>query len=471
MIEKCVLIIDDTYDSMEGPLSRRFKEHGYRVAGSIEPGKALSLIRSEKPDVVLLDIFFPGGELGKPTLEKIKKKYPTNPPVIMISETMHMSKYNAQKYQLADARLPKELFDTKEGIGEFVKDMNDIIESSKRDVEFDFVVGNTKYMNEKVVEQIRLVADTDATVLITGETGTGKEEVANAIKGLSKREKEPFICLNCVAFPDNLIESEFFGYKKGAFTGAERDKLGRVALADKGTLFLDEIGDITPALQGKLLRLLREKEYQPLGGIETIKADVRFIAATSKSLSDKVTKGEYRQDLYYRLNKFHIHLPPLRERKEDIPLLAKYFIEKGKISVKSELRDDVEKLLLSYDWPGNIGEFENMIERALILAKRDKILQPIHFPDLMKDKKRKVFSGSKSAAEIYESLPDDPMTLPELSKKYGEPKAVEVGKIFVKINNKLPNQEESRKLFRSNKGAVRTWLQGKGVTLEKMKMV
>jgi len=467
MNEKCVLIIDDNYGSMEGPLERRFGEHGYRMVGTVEPGKALSLIRSEKPDVILLDIFFPGGELGKPTLEKIKKKYPTSPPVIMISETMHTSKYDAQKYRSADARLPKELWDTVEGFAEFVKDMIDIIESAKRGIEFDFVVGNTEYMKETVVQQIRLVAATDATVLITGETGTGKEKIARAIHKLSKR-KGACIALNCGALPDDLIESEFFGYEPGAFTDAKKKKPGRITLAEGGTLFLDEIGDITPAFQVKLLRVLREKEYEPLGATQTKRADVRFITATNKDLLDMVNKKEYPQDLYYRLNVFHIHMPPLRERKEDIPLLAKYFIEKEDSSVKSGLREDVNNLLVSYDWPGNIAELENLIKTAVTVAKRDKILQPIHFSSLIEDKKRRASSGTESAAEIYKSLSNKPMTLKNLSKKYGEPKAIEVGSIFLRKHNRWPTEEEAFKLFKSRAGAVRTWLTVRGVTLESL---
>jgi len=387
MTEKCVLIIDDDYDFMEGPLKRRMMKHGYRVAGSIDYKKALSLIRSEKPDVILLDIFFPEGEMGKPTLEKIKNKYPSAPPVIMISDTMLKSRYNAADYQSADARYPKELLASKEDIARFVKEMDVIIDNAKGKAGLGFLVGNTGYMKENVESKIRLVADTDASVLITGETGTGKELVARAIHGLSNRNKGPFIALNCGALPDNLIESELFGYKKGAFTGAERNKPGRFELAEGGTLFIDEIGDITPALQVKFLRALREKEYEPLGGTATIKADVRIIAATNKDLQDLVNKGQYRDDLRYRLNVFPIHLPQLRERKEDIPLLAKYFIENEGASVEPVLREDVEELLFSYHWPGNIGELETTIQRAAILAKNDKYLQTIHFPDLVPEKK------------------------------------------------------------------------------------
>ncbi len=247
MTERCVLIIDDDYDFMEGPLKRRLKKHGYRVAGSVDHNKALALIKSEKPDVILLDIFFPEGEMGKPTLEKIKKKYPSYPPVIIISDTMLKSKYNAEDYQLADARYPKELMLSKEDIELLAKEMDEIIANvnAKGREGLGFFVGDTNYMKENVEGKIRLVADTDATVLITGESGTGKEMVARAIRNLSNRNKAPFIRVNSAALPDTLLESELFGHTKNAFTGANVDKLGRIALADGGTLFLDEIGDAT----------------------------------------------------------------------------------------------------------------------------------------------------------------------------------------------------------------------------------
>lgn len=475
MKEKCVLIIDDDYDILED-LRIGLQEHGFRVAGGTDHRKALELIRVEKPDIILLDILFPDGE-SKPTLEKIKK-YPKTPPVVMISSIMLQSRYNAADYKLADARYPKELLEKKEDMPAFVKTMNDVIESSKKDVEFDFVVGHTQYMKEKVVEQIRLVADTDATtVLITGETGTGKEEIARNIHNMSVRRRLPLVVLNSTAYPDTLLESELFGYEKGAHDKAFKKKLGRIALAEGGTLFLDEIGDISPALQVKLLRVLREKEYDMLGGTKTEKANVRFITATNKNLWEMVQKGPYREDLYYRLKVFHIHLPPLRERMEDIPLLVQHLIEKSdnsddsfvRVLKEHGLREDVEKLLTSYHWPGNIGELKNMIESALILAKRDKVLQPIHFPDLLKKRDVKTPSESKSAEQIYETLPDNPMSLPDLAKKYGEPKATEVGCIFLKRNERWPTEEEALRLFKSRAGTVRQWLtKGRGVTLEKL---
>ena len=378
MAEKRVLVIDDEYDFMEGDLKRGLGEHRFQIEGTMDPSKALDFIKSYKPDIILLDIFFPEGEMGKTMLENIKKKYPSCPPVIMISDTMLKSKYNAEDYQLADARHPKELMLSKEGIELLAKKMDQIIANEHKDL--GFIVGNTRYMKENVEKKIRFVAHKNTIVLITGESGTGKEMVAKAIHNLSNRNKKPFIAVNCQALPDTLIESELFGQKKGAFTGAI-DKLGRIARAKGGTLFLDEIGDISTAFQGKLLRFLAENNYEPLGSTKTEEADVRVIAATNKDLKGLVSKG-YREDLYYRLNVFPLHLPPLRERKEDIPKLTKHFIEDEHSSIIPILREDVKKLLLTYHWPGNVRELENMIKRAVILAENDKILQPIHFPDL-----------------------------------------------------------------------------------------
>jgi two-component system NtrC family response regulator len=468
MADKCVLIIDDEYESQEESYRIRLSDKGYKVVGSPDRHKVLELIKSEMPDVILLDIFFPDGE-SKPTLKLIKKRYPKTPPVIIISTAMLNPKYHVEDYQLADARYPKELLISKDDFSEFAKFMDGVIEKSKRDKEFDFVIGNTKYMNETLVEQIRLVAATDTTVFITGETGTGKEKVAREIHNLSQRNKGPFIALNCGAIPDSLIESELFGYEKGAFTGATVRKPGRVFLADGGTLFLDEIGDISQALQVKLLRLLREKEYQSLGGTTTSEANVRFIAATNKDLLSLVKEGKYREDLYWRLNVFPIHLPPLRERKDDIELLAKHFIKKSNIPFVADLRDDVKALLLSHDWAGNIGELENAINRALVLAAKDKTLQPIHFQFLVEDKKRKALShGSKSATEIYEALPNQPMSLKEIAKQYGEATAIEVGSLFLKTKKRWPNEEDAAKLFKSGPGAIRTWLTVRGITKENL---
>ncbi len=223
---------------------------------------------------------------------------------------------------------------------------------------------------QRIFEVLPAVSASPSTVLLLGETGTGKELVARTIHGLSPRRRGPFVAVNCGAFPDTLLESELFGYKAGAFTGAEKDKPGRFAQAEGGTLFLDEIGDVSPALQVRLLRVLQDRIYEPLGSTRSEKADVRIIAATHRDLAELMRRGEFRDDLYYRLNVIRLELPPLRRRKEDIPLLVRQFIERfNRLQAKAVtgLAPEALSLLLAQEWPGNIRELENVIERAFIL--------------------------------------------------------------------------------------------------------
>jgi transcriptional regulator with PAS, ATPase and Fis domain len=229
----------------------------------------------------------------------------------------------------------------------------------------------------KIFEVIRKVAPTTTTILITGETGTGKELVADAIHTGSPRRHNPFIKINCSAIAENLIESELFGYEKGAFTGAVSSKPGRFELAHKGTLFLDEIGDLPREMQVKLLRVIQDQEFERVGGIQTIKVDVRLVAATNRNLQLDVKKGRFREDLFYRLNVMPIHVPPLRERKEDIPALLDYFIGKFNRKLDRHITGadaEVMELLQDYDWPGNIRELENLAERLVLMAKGTTIV-------------------------------------------------------------------------------------------------
>jgi transcriptional regulator with GAF, ATPase, and Fis domain len=231
-----------------------------------------------------------------------------------------------------------------------------------------------------VLEQVERVAPTDSTVLIQGETGTGKELIAHAIHNLSARCGRPFVRLNCAAIPLDLLESELFGHEKGAFTGAIAQKIGRFELADNGTLFLDEVGDIPPALQPKLLRVLQEQEFERLGSTRTHQVDVRLVAATNRNLMEMANRGEFRSDLYYRLNVFPVLLPPLRERREDIPALVAHFVEiyGRRMSRQIEhIAPTTMSALTSYQWPGNIRELQNLIERAVILSNDGVLPNPL----------------------------------------------------------------------------------------------
>jgi formate hydrogenlyase transcriptional activator len=244
---------------------------------------------------------------------------------------------------------------------------------------FGEIIGKSKALRA-VMEQVGKVAATDATVLLLGETGTGKELVARAIHRLSLRSASSFIKLNCAAIPSGLLESELFGNEKGAFTGAVSKKIGRLELADKGTLFLDEIGEIPLALQPKLLRVLQDREFERLGGIRTLKVDFRLIAATNRDLADAVRENEFRSDLYYRLNVFPIRLPPLRERREDIRLLVKHFVQKISRRMNKSITSIPRRTadaLMDWDWPGNVRELENFIERSVILTQGSVLVSPL----------------------------------------------------------------------------------------------
>lgn len=244
---------------------------------------------------------------------------------------------------------------------------------------FERIIGKSPAL-ENALAQVERVAPTDSTVLIQGETGTGKELIAHAIHNLSSRSGRALVRVNCAAIPLDLLESELFGHEKGAFTGAIAQKVGRFELADKGTLFLDEVGDIPPALQPKLLRVLQEQEFERLGGTRTLKVDVRLVAATHRDLEEMVAQGEFRSDLYYRLNVFPVQMPPLRDRREDIEALAVHFMQKVSRRIGkqvTEIPESTMSALTSYDWPGNIRELQNLIERAVILSDDGILPNPL----------------------------------------------------------------------------------------------
>jgi transcriptional regulator with GAF, ATPase, and Fis domain len=264
---------------------------------------------------------------------------------------------------------------------------------------FPEIIGQSRAMRG-IFGQILKVAPTDSTVLISGESGTGKELVATSLYEHSLRKGRPFVKLNCVAIPEGLLESELFGHEKGAFTGAIAQKKGKFELADGGAIFLDEIGDMPPATQAKLLRVMQEKQFERVGGTQPIRVDVRFITATNKNLPEMIKTGAFREDLFYRLNVFSLHLPPLRERREDIPFLIEHFLEKSGKDLTVSHR--AMQLILGYGWPGNIRELQNVIERAAVFA--DKTIEAAHLPAALTAELSSVDGGSEHAGSLDERL-------------------------------------------------------------------
>lgn len=264
------------------------------------------------------------------------------------------------------------------GGAETFRDMSEV-EALHRELVGRYKIGDLvshSVLMQKIFDILPAVSVSPSTVLICGETGTGKELIARTIHSLSPRRKKPFVAVNCAALPDTLLESELFGYKAGAFTGATKNKPGRFAMADEGTLFLDEIGEISPALQVKLLRVLQDHRFEPLGATKTETADVRIIGATNKDLSEEMRKGNFREDLYYRVNVVRIELPPLRKRIEDIPILAKYFVDRFNRQQQKSVEgisSEALSILMAHHWPGNVRELENIIERAFIICGTEQI--------------------------------------------------------------------------------------------------
>jgi len=295
------------------------------------------------------------------------------------------------------------------GGAETFRDLS-MVEQLKKELEsrysFEDIISKSPVM-QHTLEVLPVIAQSNSTVLIQGASGTGKELLARAIHNISARRKHPFIAVNCGALPDNLLESELFGYKAGAFTDAKKDKPGRFKLADKGTIFLDEMGDISPMMQVRLLRFLQERTFEPLGGTETFKVDVRVIIATNKNLHELVEIGEFREDLYYRLNVITLDLPPLQQRKEDIPLLTDHFISKFNKLYNKDIvgvSPEVMRRFMSYNFPGNIRELENFLEHAFVLCSGG-IIQLGHLPEVVKGKYSEAeFTVTTSLEEFEKQL-------------------------------------------------------------------
>jgi transcriptional regulator with GAF, ATPase, and Fis domain len=324
---------------------------------------------------------------------------------------------------------------------------------------FEQIIGNSPAL-EAVLEQVERVATTGSTVLIQGETGTGKELIAHAIHNISSRSGRPFVRLNCAAIPLDLLESELFGHEKGAFTGAIAQKIGRFESADKGTLFLDEVGDIPSALQPKLLRVLQEQEFERLGSTRTHQVDVRLVAATNRDLTQMANRGEFRCDLYYRLNVFPIQLPPLRERREDIPALVTHFAETLGRRIGREIEhipSETMSALSSYRWPGNIRELQNLIERAVILSDDGVLPNPL--PAAGTEQRAAIFAGATTLRDSERTLIQQ--TLEGVGWVIGGPKgaAVKLGLKRTTLIHKMQKLGIARPGLQSSENVIGPTLQ------------
>ena len=384
-MKKRILLVDD-----EAGIRASLKvvlEPAYETLSASTTQEGLDLFRRESPHLVLLDVVMP--DMDGLALLKMIREEDARIPVIMLTGTktvktavaamkLGAADYLAKPFDVEELRLiVAKTLET----GELEQEVLQLRAQVAKRYSFHNLVGKSPAMQE-IYSKIEQVADTKTTVLITGESGTGKELVARALHYNSARRDRPFIALNSAALPDTLIESELFGHEKGSFTDAQARRIGQFELAHGGTLFLDEIGDLSPATQAKLLRVLQEREFTRVGGTQPVKVDVRIITATNKHLAELVKREAFREDLYYRINVLVLHLPALRDRREDIPVLAQHILAKrteGGIRPPQEFTKDALELLTAYSWPGNVRELENVVEQALIWS-HGKSIEPGHLP-------------------------------------------------------------------------------------------
>jgi DNA-binding NtrC family response regulator len=396
---KKILVVDDEKNTID-MITALLELEGYQVLSALSGNEAVKILEvesqgvpeSETPvDLILLDLLL-GDTDGRDICLRIKEdeKLKFIPIIILTVRSSLQDKINSLNLG-ADDYLTKPFINeellAKVRVMLRIKDLHDELKREKdknilltqaleKRYSFGNILGKNSRMQE-IFELISDIADTDSTVLVQGESGTGKELIARAIHFNSHRKNKTFVVANCSAYSQNLLESELFGHEKGSFTGAIRRKIGRFEMANGGTIFLDEIGEVSPPTQILLLRVLQDHRFERVGGEETLEVDVRIIAATNKNLMEEMKKGTFREDLYYRLNVIPIFIPPLRERKDDIPLLASHFLQKYSYERGKEVKSfspEVMEILLSHSWPGNVRELENVIEHATIIAKQDKII-------------------------------------------------------------------------------------------------
>ncbi len=419
-----ILVVDDDQE-MCGMLSDVLREEGFSVLTTNESLEASKLLKKEEFDVFITDLKMKGPK-GLDLLDEANKVAPLTPVIIItafgtIESAKKAMKMGAYDYITKPFQIDEIILTVRKALENRLlkKEVLRLKKEVESRYDFHHLIGRSPFM-QRIYDLIERISDSSSNVLITGESGTGKELVAKAIHYSGIRKEGPFVAVNCAAIPETLLESELFGYKKGAFTDAKADKRGLIFEANEGTLFLDEITEMSSMLQAKLLRVIEEKEVRPLGDTNSYPVDARVISTTNRNIQSAIQEGNFREDLFYRLKVIDIELPPLRERKEDLPLLVQHFIGKfgqGQKKSISGISEEAMRILLNYPWPGNVRELENVIQRAITLTQHDTIL-PEDLPVSMVEK-TKENPVEKAFQEKY--------TMDQLEKEYIRKVLVEVG--------------------------------------------
>ncbi len=414
-----ILIVDDEHQLVEA-FKKKLSKEGLEVFTALNGSEALSIMNKEILDIGLFDIMLPDMD-GVELLGRLREMQPTAEVIMLtgnasIDTAIRSMKLGAYDYLTKPCKLSElhavilKAYEKKQ-----LRDKNIVLEEHLQRVELhDKFIGESKEIKE-VKKYISLVSTSTAPVLVLGETGTGKELVARAIHALSIRSANPFVVINSSCLQENILESELFGYKKGAFTGAQTDKVGLLQIADKGTFFIDEVADMSPSIQAKLLRVLETSVFRKLGDTKETRVDVRFIFATNKSIEGEIETNRFRKDLFYRLNTLTILIPPLRERKSDIPVLSEYFMEKhARGTNRKIISKQALKLLVEYNWPGNVRELANVLERAVLISGNRNEIITDDFPQSMVH----VFPVSVRTGNT--KLPADSLRLDSMEKEHIE---------------------------------------------------